>query len=228
MLNYCEFVALDQQFTTTTPMTGLKLLRVHCRSRGNVEPVLKFIRVPQFKDLDTVRLSVTSGLWVVATDGSGHTFEFFQARGDVSNFYPLRHLGAEITTLRLDRGSGITLQALDHSPVLFDFFRSLDALQVLEFDVAITSARTLRYLLCEPGVFPGLKVIRVVISWDDCKEALEGFAAILRLRMEEGNPLVAIEPLSAEGVGEGGLDPGLRAEWDERYETEGIHNFLSK
>jgi len=223
----CEFLVPDQGFTTTTPMIDLKFLKIHCSIPGDLEAILKSIHVPQFKSLDTVQLSLLSSLWAVATDDFGHTFEFSQSTESDPNFYPLRHFGAEVTTLRLDRG--MTLQALDNLPGLYNFFRSLDAVWVLEFDGAVTSIKTvLHNILSITRVFPRLKVMRVVIGWDDCEEALELLAALLRLRMEEGNSLAAIEPLSVGGVGEDGLDPELRAEWEKHYDTEGIQNFLSE
>ena len=44
---------------------------------GNyLERILRFIYVPQFKNLDTVQLSLPASIRVAATDDSGHTFEF--------------------------------------------------------------------------------------------------------------------------------------------------------
>ena len=208
-------------------MTDLKLLRIHCPIPGDLETILKCIHVPQFKNLDTVQLSVHSTLQVVATDGSGHTFGFSQLTEDGPNFYPLRHLGAEVTTVRLDRG--MTIEGLGCRPGLFKFFHSLGPVRVLEFDGAVSSVKTVFFdILSVAGVFRGLKVLRVVIGWDSCKEALELLAELSRERMEEGNPFSAIEPLSAGGVGEGWLDPELRAEWEKHYEAQGIQNFLFK
>ena len=182
-------------------MVDLKFLRVHCHILFNLERIFESIHVPQFKNLDTVRLSISSRFRAVATDDSGHTFEFLQLIGGNSNFCPLQHLGAEVTTLRL--GQRKTLQGLGRWPGLYYFFRSLDSVRVLEFDGTVPSI--LREILSGTGVFPRLEVIRVVVRCNHCGEALRLFAAVSRLRMEEGNPLAAIEPRSAEGDRVGGL-----------------------
>jgi len=194
-------------------MIDLKFLKIHCHIPGDLEAILKSIHVPQFKSLDTVQLSLSSSLRAVATDDFGHTFEFLQSTVDGPNFYPLRHFGAEVTTLRLDRG--MTLDELGCWPGLFVFFRSLGVVRVLEFDGAVSSVKTVFFdILSIPGVFLGLKIIRVVIGWDSCKDALELLAALSRQRMDEGIPLAAIEPISAGGGCGGALDPELRAEWE--------------
>ena len=224
-LNDCEFLTPDQRFTTTAPMVNLKFLRIHCPLPGNLEAILKSIHIPQFKSLDTVRLSIFSGLRAVATSASGLTFEFLQSTGRDSNFYPLRHLGAEVTTLRLDQE--IPLHGLCHPPGLYDFFRTLDSVRVLEFDGAIPSVKTVVHsVLFKTRVFPRLKVIRVVVCWDDFEDTLELLAGASKLRMDKGNPFAVIEPVSAEGDDEGGLGQELRAEWEKRYEAEGIQDLL--
>ena len=232
-LNELQFFTPVHPFTTITPMTDLKFLKIHCPIHSDLEIILKSIHIPQFKSLDTVRLSLQySVVRAVATDGFGHTFEFLQAAaGSGPNFYPLRHLGANITTLRLDQG--MTLERLDERPGLYEIFRSLDAVRVLEFDGTIVSAKSVLYnVVSIPRVLPGLRVIRVAIGWDECKEVLENLATAARLRMEMGNPIATIEPFSVEGLekcadGEGGLGQELRAEWEKHYEARDVQNFLS-
>jgi len=221
----CEFFYSDNPWVPTPAlMTNLKYLDIHCWDR-DFEEIVNCLHVPQFKNLDTVQLSISdSTIQTVATDGSGHTFKFRQRIDSENNFHPLRYLGADITTLRLDRK--ITLERLDEGPALYEFFLSLDTVQVLEFDGAIASVENVFFnVLPIPGVFPGLKVFRVVINWADCKRALRFLAADLKVRMQDGNPLVAVEPLLAEG--EDGLGQELRVEWEKHYEAAGIQNFLS-
>ena len=212
---------------TTTSMTDLKHLEIHCDVDIDFERIVTSIHAPQFKNLDTVHVSLPgpSTIRRVATDGSGHVFEFSQLIRTKRVFHPLRYLEADITTLRLDRE--ITLEQLDKGSALYEFFLSLDMVQVLEFDGAIPSVENvLSNVLPITGVFPGLKVIRIAINRDDCKEALRLLAAALRLRMEEGNPLTTVEPLLAED--EDGPGQDLRVEWEKYFEAEGIQNFLSK
>jgi len=224
-INDCQFFTLARQGTTATPMTDLEFLRIHCLLGRDLEIILNSIHIPQFQSLDTARLFFSfPRVRVVATDDSNRTFEFSQSIGEAPDFYPLRHLGAAITTLCL--GQGMTLLEFDGMPELFGFFRSLDAVQVLEFDGVADSVRNiLPGILSEPGLFPGLKVIRVSISLDDCEGALQFLATASRWRMEDGNPLTTIEPLV--GV-EDGLGQDIRAEWEKHYEAMGIYNFLSE
>ena len=199
----CEFfLDGDPWMPIVIPMTNLKHLEIHCDMDFDFETIVTSIRAPQSKNLDTVQVSLPdSSIRRVATDGAGHTFEFSQRINTERDFHPLRYLRAEITTLRLDEE--MTLEQLDEGPALYDFFRSLDTVQVLEFDGAIASVENvLSNVLPIAGVFPGLKVIRVAINLDDCKGALQLFAAALKLRMEEGNPLTTVEPFSAEGEDE--------------------------
>ena len=232
-LTDCEISAPGHRLTTITPMTDLKFLKIHCYIPSHLEIILKSIQIPQFENLDTVKLSLSSYLvQVVATDGSGHTFEFRHATtGSSPNFFPLRHLGADVTTLRLC--GRISHTQLDEQLGLYEFFWSLDAVRELEFDGTIDSVdNILSNVVSMPGVFLGLKVIRVAVGLDDCEEVIEYLTATARLRMEEGNPLAVIEPFSAEGLGEragseGGLSQELRAEWEKRYEAKGVQNFLS-
>ena len=164
----------------------------------------------------------SSSIRVLATDGSGHTFEFSRLSRDVENFHPLRHFGAVITAPRLDQG--ITLKQLGGEPASHENLQSFDAVQALEFDGTIAGC-----IQDGPGsvpeIFPGPKVIRVAVSRYDCKRTLRLLAVAPKWRMVEGNPLTTIEPLSAEGEDE--LDQSLRVEWEESYKGEGIHNFLS-
>ena len=235
-LEDCELYAPGHPFTGTTPMTNLRFLKILCPFTGDFNSILESIHTPQFKSLDTARLSLFSHsvFRVVATDGFSHRFEFSQSTGNNQNFYPLRYLEADITALRLDRG--ITLSRLDSwagPPGLHKLFRSFGAVRTLEFDGALASVKNVLYnILPIAGVFPELKVIRVAFGWDDCEEVLQFIAAIAKLRMEEGNPLVTIEPFVAEDsvgtVGGGGLGQELRAEWEKYYEAEGVQNFLSE
>ena len=223
----CEFFHDSAPWVpTATSMTDLKYLEIHCPVGSDLEEIVKCIHAPQFENLDTVQLSLPgSSIRAVATDSSGHTFEFSQPITSDLDFHPLRHLGADITTLRLDQET--TLQQVDEGTALYEFLRPLNTVQVLEFDGAVASAKNvLSHVLSITGVFPGLKVIRVAIGWDNYKGALQLLSAVSRLRMEEGNPFTTIEPLLAEG--EGGLNQELRAEWEKHCEAEGIHNFLSK
>ena len=224
-LNDCEFFPRDHQAVAAVPMKDLKFLKIYRPFPGDLEPLLKLIPLPQFKSLHTVKLSLHSHtIQVAATDGSGHTFEFSSSSRDDSGFYPLRHLGAEITTLRLDRR--MTIEEFDGRPALCEFFQSLDAVQVLEFDGAAASVKNvLSGILSRAEVFPGLKVVRVAIVREDCEGALQLLATALRLRMEEGNPLTTVEPLLVEG--EHGLGQETRADWEKHYEAKGIQNLLS-
>jgi len=224
-INECEVLDYNHRETTATHMTDLKSLMTHSIVGPDLKDILDFIYVPQFKSLDTVRISLPSYyMQVVATDDSGHTFEFSQSRYD-PDFHPLQHLGAHITTLRLDRG--MTLQRLvgggaGEGPWFGEVFQSLDAVRVLEFDgMTVSGSNVISNILSITGVFPGLEVIRLVV-WGGCKAALELLAPVLRQRLEEGNPLATIEPLFAEGENGTG-----RAEWEKHYEAEGIQNLLS-
>ena len=198
-ISECGFFAdSDPWIPTTTPMADLKYLEIHCPI-DYFEKIVNCIHAPQFGSLDTVQLSFSHrGIQAVATDGSGHTFKFSQSIGGYPGFHPLRHLGAEITTLRLDRG--MTHQRFDEEPPLDEIFRTFDAVRVLEFDEGVVSVENvLTNVLSITGVFPVLKVIRVAVSRGNCKGALQLLAVALMLRMEEGKPLTAIEPLIADG-----------------------------
>ena len=222
-INDCEFLVHDRRATTAAPMTNLKFLRVHCFMGCDVESILTSIHTPQFKSLDTVQLSIFDlhRIQAVATDLSGRIFEFSQTIVDNPAFYPLLHLGANITTLHL--GRGITLQEFGWRPVFYNLFRSLDAVQVLEFDGAADSVRNV-FSSIRPGtgIFPELTVIRVAVSQGDCEWSLPLLAVALKSRMDEGNPLTTLEPLFAEG--EDGLG---RVEWEWHYKEKGIQRFLS-
>ena len=215
-VNNCELFE-GYQLPTTTPMPDLKFLKVGSPLGNHLKQILDCIHAPQFKDLDTVRVHFAfRGVHVVATDGSGHTFEFPQLTSGLS-FHPLQHLGANITTLRLD-GRG-----LEDEQGLYEFLRSLDTVQVLEFYMRITDL--VQRFLSVPGILPGLKVIRVTVSWLCCEGVLRLLAAASRQRMEEGNAFATIELLLPGS--EDGLDQDLRAKWEERYKAWGIQDFLS-
>ena len=220
-INQFEFLSSEPEVPPAIPMTDLKFLRVDCFFGTIFEKFLDFIYAPQFKDLDTVQLSIPSMIQAVATDNSGHTFQFIWNSGDIVMFQPLLHLGAVITTLRLDQG--MTHQQLGREPAIRTYFRLLDTVQVLEFGGTI--ADYVQDALSITGVFPGLKVIRVAVDLDDCKRSLQLLATASKQRMDEGNPLARVEPLLAEGEDE--LEQSLRVEWEECYKAENIHDFLS-
>ena len=220
-INECEFLADGPWVPAVTSMTDLKFFKIECLFDRHLEKILNFIRAPQFKDLDTIHLSLPpSFVEVVATDGSGHTLEFSRSSRDRQNFDPLQYFGAVITTLRMD--PGITLEQLGDEPESYDLFRSFDAVQVLEFEGVI--ADFVQNALSTTGVFPGLRVIRVAVSRHDCVRVLRSLAIASKRRMMEGNPLTTIEPLLVE---EDGLDESLRVEWEESYKAEDVHNSLS-
>jgi hypothetical protein len=223
IINECEFYHEVPWAPIATPLTNLKFLKIDCPLARPFEQLLNCIHIPQFKDIDTVHLSISSScVEAVATNGSGHTFEFSQFISDQSHFDPLRHFGANITTLRLDRGT--TLKRLDDAPTLRELLRSLDAVQVLEFDGSI--ADFVQNALSTTGVFPGLKILRVTVRRDYCETALQLLAVTSRLRVVGGRPLSSIEPVIAES--DGGLDQRLFAMWERCYNAEGIQNLLSK
>ena len=203
-------------------MANLQFFKIDRLFDLYLEKILNFIHVPRFKNLDTVQLSLPlSTVEVVATDGSGHTFEFSRFSGHHQNFRPLQHFGAVITTLRFDQE--ITLERLGDEPHLYDLFRSFDAIQVLEFDGAIVDF--VQNVLSITGVFPGLKVIRVAVTRHECKRTLQPLTIASKRQMVEGNPLTAIELLSEDGGD--GLDESLRVEWEECCNSEGMLNLLS-
>ena len=214
-INDCEFFE-GHQVPTATPLPDLKFLKVSSLNNG-FKQILDRIHAPQFKNLDTVQFSAFLCIHVVATDSSGHTFEFSQLTGDLA-FHPLQHLGVNITTLRLDGRRPNDEQGL------YEFLQSLDAVQVLEFGWGITD--WVQRLLSVPGILPGLKAIRVTVGRYSCERVLRFLAAASRQRMEEGNAFATIE-LLLPGV-EDGLDRELRAQWEKCYKAEGIQNFLSK
>ena len=220
-INGFESFAREHWQSTATPMTNLEFLKIECYFGAQFEQNLRFIYAPQFKCLHTVRLSLPSITQAVATDSSGHTFQFVWFSEDNLRFKPLQHFGAVITTLRSDRG--ITLGQLTGKPAFPDFFRSLDAIQVLEFPGSV--AGYIHVALSEAGILPGLRVIRVAVGLDDCERSLRVLAHILRRRLGQGNPLMVIEPLLAEGEDE--LEQSLRVEWEEGYRLQNIQDLLS-
>ena len=213
---------------TPAPMMDLKYLEIQCPINDVLEKIVDGIHAPQFRSLDTVQLSLPlPTISVVATDGSGHTFKFSQSIENDTNFFSLQHLGAVVTTLRLDQGQTLGTLRLDQGSALYDFFQTLDTVQVLELSGEIDSVKTvLSDVVSIAGVFPGLRTIGIALSRDDYGEALQLLATASRLRMEEGNPLTTIEPLLT-GC-ENGLGQELRVEWEKHYEAAGIQNFLSK
>ena len=221
-INECRLFSYEPWTHTAIPMADLTYLKVDCLFGGEFEIILNFIHASQFKDLDTVHLSLSSPIQAVSTDSSGRVFRFTWYSEEGGMLQPLRHFGAVITTLRLDRG--INPEQSNRQPALLDFFRSLDTVQVLEFCGTIVDY--VQNALSVAGNFPELKVIRVAVIQEDCRRTLQLLAAVSRRRMEEGNPLTTIEPLLAEG--EGGLCQSLRVEWEEGYRAENIQCFLSK
>ena len=215
-INWCEFFNSDPQVPTAIPLTDLKFLKVTSFEK-DLDRILDCIHAPQFKNLDTVQLFFDScGIKLVATDSSGHTFEFSEFDRYHLITHPLQRLGAKITTLRLSRvGLDIGLGFLE--PI-----QTLDTIQVLEFDAAI--ANSVQNFLSASGILPGLKVIRVGVSGPGCEGALRILAATLRQRMDQGNPLAAIEPLPVGFSGE--LDQSLRVKWEECYKAEGMQKYL--
>ena len=218
----CGFVG-DSSASTSTPMMDIEFLKIDCSVGDTLKNILHCIHTPQFENVDTVHLSLCPpNIQTVATCSSGHTLEFVQFIRDNLSFHPLQHVGADITILCLDRT--ITLERLDDGPALYEIFRSLDTVQVLEFDGSITDC--VQDVLSVAGIFPALKIIRAAVSRHDCKETLRILAAVSKLRVEQGNPLTAVERISPEGGDES--DQRLRAKWGKRYKAEGIQNFLSK
>ena len=175
-INECEYMADGSWEPGATPMIDLEFLKIVCFFGSEFEKIISFIHAPQLKDLDTVHVSLPSTIQVVATSSSGHTFQFIRFNEDNSNFNPLRYLEAVITTLRLDREI-TTMKAADEE-ALHELFRSLDTVQVLEFHGTV--AEYVQDALSAPGVFPGLKIIRVAVSRDDCREALQSLAIASR------------------------------------------------
>ena len=218
----CDFVTGGPQVPAAVTMTDLKTLKVHCFFANRIERILSHIHAPQFRNLDTVELSLPlSFISATATDGSGHALQFsYYRRSNVDSRLP-QYFGAAITTLRL--GQEITRSGLDDEPVLCEYLQSLDAVQVLEFYGPTVDF--VQNALSLTGVFPNLKTIRAAVSRDDCKRTLQILAIASKRRMEEGNPLATIQPLLAGGGD--GLDESLRAEWEECYKAEGIQSFLS-
>ena len=219
------FANSESWVPTPAPMMDLKYLEIQCLINNGLEKIVDCIHAPQFKNLDTVQLSLEfSTITMVATDSSGHTFKFSQYIDDDTEFFSLRHLGAVITTLRLDQGQTLRL---DQGSEVYDFFQTLDTVQVLELAGEIDSVKTvLSDVVSIAGVFPRLRTIRIAISQDDCEEALRLLAAASRLRMEKGSPLTTIEPLLAEC--ENGLGQEFRVEWEKHYEAVSMQNFLSR
>ena len=143
-------------------MTNLKSLRIKCPRDADIRKILECIHVPQFESLDTVQLSLPSpSVLAIATDGSGHTLQFSQADG---GFHPLRQLGGDITTLRLDIG---TCRPYLHArPSFRRFLLSIGSVEVLELCGALTNCigGILYDHLTITRILPRLKVIRVALT----------------------------------------------------------------
>ena len=228
-INWCE---LTTGVPTATPVTDLKFLKIGCHSREYLSEILDCIHAPQFKNLDTTELSfVEGGIQGVLSDSSGLALEFSQDDWHDLNIYPLGRWGAEITTLRLNRGA--TLEPRDNMewdkpkcPGWSEIIGCFKEVQVLELhetiadcDGAVLCAEFSSYSL------PQLEVIRVSID-GYCARTLQLLAPVLKKRMVAKAPLAAVEPLLVNG--EGGLSQELRAKWDGYYEAAGIRNFLPK
>ena len=80
-----------------------------------------------------------------------------------------------------------------------------------------------RTILSATGAFPALKATRVVVGQVECRRTLEVLAIASKQRTMEGNPLITITCSRRRG-----MDRGLREDWEEGYEAEGIQNSLSK
>ena len=173
--------------------TNLSSVHIHSFNI-HLHQILDCIHVPQFKNFNTIRISLSfPSIQAVATNGSSHTFQFLQVAG---GFKPLQRLGAEITTLRLDREMG--LEYLYDGSTLCKLLTFLARVQVLKLDVAVADRAwgTLCYDLSTTGDLPGLKVIRAAIG-PDCGGNLQFLASILKQRMLQGYP-PTIEPFLAD------------------------------
>ena len=221
-INQCDYNDDGTQVPTAL-MANLKFLEVDCVAGEDLETILSSIHIPQLKDLDTVNVSFNRHmLQVTATNGSDHKFIFPVWTLEKSNIHPLRHLGAEIVTLRL--GEQVTVHVIEDGPALRKFITTLDTVQVLELDGAAYTC--VWDILSTPEILPRLKVVRVVVTRADWKTTLRVLASVSEFRMVGGNPIETIEPCMAERGCV--LDQGHRAEWEKCFEEEGASNFLSK
>ena len=75
-----------------------------------------------------------------------------------------------------------------------------------------------RTILSATGVFPVLKATRVVVGQVECRTTLRALAIASKQFMMEGNPLTTISACGRRR----GMDRGLRVDWEECYEAEGI------
>ena len=89
------------------------------------------------------------------------------------------------------------LDRLENGPGLYKFFRSFDAVQVLELNG--TAANCVQNILSVTGIFPGLKVIRVTVSRHGCKRTLQLLPVASRQQRMEGNPLTYCEGITFSG-----------------------------
>ena len=219
-INDCDF--LDDSPQVTTLMTDLKFLKIDCSTNRDLEMALDSILTPQLNCLNTVTMSLglLGDIQVTATDEFDHTFIFPLCALEELNAHPLRRSGAEIVTLRL--GEGVCTGHPHRDQTLYEFFETLDTLRVLECEGMITDCTQ---ALSISRIVPRLEVVRVAVDQTNCMVALQTLASGLKLRMESGNPLAAVEPLVPRGVE--GLDQGLRAEWERCFKEVDISQFLS-
>ena len=220
-INKC-FFGFDTEAPTIIPMPDLKFLTIDCSSRHDLRTILSSIHAPRLSDLDTVQLSLTrSHIRTIATGGSGCTVRFSWLCYEELKFDPMRHLGADITTLRL--GEGLPTGPLVRPPSLGEFLRSLDSVRVLEFDGMISDR--VQNILSVPRLLQGLEVIQVGIDKANYQNTLQCLTFSARSRMEKGKRLTAIRPFAAEGC-ESELNHGLREEWEKCFEENGVAGFL--
>ena len=195
-INRCNFIGDGSQVPKTL-MTDLKFLKADCPISKDLEIILSSIRTPQLEDLNTVDVVRSSLVQVIATNGSDHRFIFslphFLGQSD---FQPLRHLGAEIITLRL--GKEVTLRHAQDGPALCKLLNTLDAVQVLELDGATNRCV---WNIPSPGMLPRLKVIQVAIDRAGIEGALGYILAILESCVLRGVRFTVIRPRSAVHTG---------------------------
>ena len=219
-INRCNFVYDDSQ-APTVPMTDLKSLKVDRVTSEDLEMILSSIHTPQFEDLNTANVTWGPSARVFATNGSDHKLTFTLQFPGESDFQPLRYLGAEIITLRLESESLILL--IQDSPALRKFLSAFNTVRVLELDKVAEGC--VRDILSVPEAFPGLKTIRVAVGRMGWEGILRSLAATSESRMARGSPFETVEPYV---VYRRALDQGLRTKWGKVFEEEGISKFLSK
>ena len=221
-INKWIFLNNDSQTPTVIPLPDLKFLTVGCSAWYDLRKILSSIHAPLLSDLDTIQLSLPCfDIRTIATGGSGCTVRFSWPCHNELDFDPMRHLGADITTLRL--GEGSDTGPLVDTPGLWGFLRSLDSVRVLEFYGTISGR--VQNILSVPGLLQGLEVIQVGIDKANYQNTLQCLSFSARSRMEKGKRLTAIRPIAAEGC-ESELDHGLREEWEKCFEEKGVAGFL--